>query len=228
LIGSGSNRDQIEDFGFNPILFRDPYNAVPVNPQRSQYLAIRFRRGNESAKTLKEFKGTLSLPFRIEGELLNIDKPVEAAGKTARSGIGASLNLASVKRSDSGELKMELSVDLPNEVMPSRFNLLQFAGNAKFQAGMFGGAQQITTKQKHLNNSGEYMGISLLDANDKTIALKMVRDETVSMSGDGMKIKMLLIAKLANDAPEPARLVFRALYATSVEVPFAFHDLTLQ
>ena len=162
--------------------------------------------------------------------MFTFDNPVKAAGKVARHGTGGNMAIGPVERTEGGELKVEVTIDLPSEVTPPNFSLsglMATGGGGRQWAGGMVNNMQSTATDARPTSEKEHLGVSILDSQGTKLSLKRVRDESVSQGGDGMKMKMTLIANLAKDAPDPSRLVFRT-YPSSVEVSFAFKDVVLQ
>ncbi|MFL5328002.1 MAG: hypothetical protein ACJ8C4_03750 [Gemmataceae bacterium] len=224
VIGGSAERERDDDF---PVFMMSPFNQMPQDTRRSYYLPVRFRRGNEAAKTLREVAGTLSLSFRVEDELLTLTNPMQGVGKSARCSLGASLTLLAAERTPEGELKLDLNLESPADVTPQNFNLNQL-GRAQMQMGGMGGWSMTATAEKlKLPDVSEYCGISIIDAAGKRIPISMLREIQASQGTDGIKAKLSMIAKLPKDALAPARIVFRAQHPSTIEVPFTFKDVPI-
>jgi hypothetical protein len=224
VVGTNAERNADDEF---PMFMMSPYNQMPQDTRRSHYLPLRFRRGNESAKTLREVTGTLSLSFRVEDELLTLTNPMQAVGKSARCSLGASLTLLAAERTPEGELKLDLNLESPADVSPQNFNIGQL-GRAQMQMGGMGGWSMTATAEKfRLADVLEYCGISIIDAAGKRIPISMLREIQASQGTDGIKAKMSMIAKLPKEAADPVRIVFRAQHPSTIEVPFTFKDVPI-
>jgi hypothetical protein len=198
--------------------------------QPSQFVPLRFRKGELPARSLRDVAGVLTLPLRASGTVAVVDNPLSAVGTTVRSAHG-SLTLNAAERTAGGDFKLEVSLDLPPGVesaWPFPGNRAVGAGNVqmRFQNGAF--VQQLNGPPANLPGGvNDFMGLSLADADGKRLRAHNVHQQQVNSSADGMRIRLGLTFRPSDEAREPARLTFTAVYPTTVEVPFAFAELPL-
>jgi len=199
-------------------------------PQRSQYLALRFRKGDRPSKSLKELNGTLSLPLRVNGTIVSVDSPLKAVGKTFRGDHGT-MTIHTAEVNDKGEVKVDVSLDLLPDVSPSILSGVNRVAMQNVQIQMQGGGivQNINGGATNLpNGMVEYMGLAMTDVEGKRFNAAQVFQHQSTLGGmDGNKMRIGLLFRPGKDVGQAARLAFNGSHSASVETEFRFADLPL-
>lgn len=194
----------------------------PGPTHRSQYVSLRFRRGEKPTRVLRDVTGTLTLPLRMAGEVVAIDNPLAAPGKSARAANG-SMTIHSASRTNSGDVKFDVSIELP----PGIESAWPIAGNMqmRFQNGAM--VQQLNGAAALSGGPTDYMGLSLSDASGHRFRAAHVSQQQVSYTADGIRVRLGLTYRSGKGTSAPSRLTYSAMYPTTVELPFAFSELPM-
>jgi len=203
----------------------------PALVQRRQFVPLRFRKGELPARSLRDVTGVLTLPLRSTGTVAALDNPLTAVGKTVHSANG-SMTLNAAERTAAGDVRLEVSLELPPGVesaWPFGGNRAAIAGNVqmRFQNGAL--VQQLNGAPANLPGGvNDFMGLSLSDADGNRFRAQNVHQQQVTHSGDGTRIRLGLTFRPGKGGHEAARLTFSAVCPETVEVPFTFAEVALQ
>lgn len=184
--------------------------------QRNRIVALRVTRGDKPAEAIRELKGTLSLPVRVKGVVVAIDKPVQNPGNPVRGKNGFTLLVEAAQKADNGDVRLNIVLDMPVDAPESLWALNRFGGVVVMPG------RRLQAREQRM----EFPGFALEDAKGQHYAV-----ETTSPQGDnggeGVRARLTLICKPPKDAGPPARLTYSASIATALEVPFRLADLPM-
>src|SRR5439155_5195430 len=85
---------------------------VPPELGALRLVNVRLKRGEKPAKTLKELSGTINAQALAQTEALaSVDNILKAAGKTAKSKDGGSLQVQTIDKLDNGDIQVKLALE---------------------------------------------------------------------------------------------------------------------
>lgn len=217
-----------EMFFINNMMIGNSFGAGFM-PQRSHYVALRLRKGEQPTRMLKELNGTLTLPLRVNGVLVAVDSPLKSIGQTVRGNYG-SMTIHAAERNDKGEVKVDVSLEMAPDVMNfTGLNRVVAMQNVQVQVQGAAIVQNISGGPANLPGSQtDYMGLALSDETGKRFNVAQVLQHQSTMGGaDGTKLRLSLVFRPGKEVGEATRLSFTGSHPASVETEFHFADLTL-
>jgi hypothetical protein len=225
----------VDDHGQNLTVAPDPGLAANPNtptawglvttPSANRQVQVRLKRGDKQAKTLKELQGTISAQTLTGTEpLVVVDNVLKAAGKSAKSKDGGSLEVLAVDRQAGGEVRL-------------RLRLHDLAGRNP-NGGIFvpRGALQIQQFQVRVQAGGNVVALgneaaglpSLFDANGFSYELIQIPSRSMRAANGQVSEEMTLVYRAHPGLGDPTRLVLSGKRTVSLEVPFTLRNVPLQ
>ncbi len=174
---------------------------------------IRLKKGDKTAKTLREISGTVTAQILgKEQPLITVTNVLQSASKTIQCAGGGSIKVIDVTKGENGEITIHCEVDMPPGI-PSINDLVNAAVAGQLQ-GQLPGPSPVS------------QALSLLD--DKREVIPRTRIQTqIARGPNGIVLHNILTFTPAKGQGEPATLVYAVRKSVTVEVPFALKDVPL-
>ncbi len=211
----------------NMFIANQNVGAPSNNAVRNQFVALRIRKGTGVSKSLREVTGTIALPVRVNAELVAMEQPMKAAGKTVREEFGE-ITVHSIDKTSDGNIKLDVSVVYPHDVRMSSMAgipnaaMVNFRGNGAVLPAAAGSAPIPG------NGKSEILGISLREANGNRLLITSYVQPSINHGNDGMRVRTTMMFHLSKDAVDPTRLSVNGSHAASVEVAFTLKNVPVQ
>jgi hypothetical protein len=171
---------------------------------------VRLRKGEQEARSLKEVSGTLTASIQSPPlEVVVVKDPLKAQGRTFAGEFKGSIKVLKAAN-DGGALRLVIDVTPPEKVVPDHNphklvtrTVLPFSKDA---GPLF---------------TGPVNGLALISDNGVVLAchLKLQRGSTSEFE---------IVCPPDREAGAPARLVFLARKAATVDIPFTLKDVPLR
>ncbi|MFO0879287.1 MAG: HEAT repeat domain-containing protein [Gemmataceae bacterium] len=218
------------------------YYASAPNGLHHHHL-VRLTKGDRESSRLKQLEGTISAQILLERqEILSIDAPAKAQGKTFKGKTGGEIEITSVTRQDDGTIQIEFDYT-PAEGMypetryarPRAVPGVNAAVPPMPAAGPAGAMPAIAVLPGTLATFYTPWGLTLVD--DKGELLQAAIHPNYRKGRGGVVAPGALTGKNAfvatyrpaKGAPaEPARLVYTARKMVPVSIPFKLRDVDLK
>lgn len=205
-------------------LNRAIYSSTAAAPMQCQ---LRLKKGEKPSKTLTELKGNLTVQAMSTTQtLVQVDKILQAAGRTVNGANGCSLQIQGMEKQKNGTYRLQLHLDLP----PGANAANPLNGAIQAQAGM---VQQI---QIQINggvvvgnmNPNHTAGLpELFDAKGQKYQLVNMPSRSLRVVNGAVSQTVTLVFRGYEGLGEPDRLVLTGQRTVTVQVPFAFRDVPL-
>jgi hypothetical protein len=200
------------------------------SPARPGPIALRLKRGEKPAKSLRELTGTVTTQLYLSEVVATVDRPAAAVGTTVAGERDVTLKLIDWSRHMGGEVRVTVEVQMP-QVGLSAVALqgqLQLAMLARLQP--LGGVANRQGSSKAAPpfspaSGTDYEGLSLEDRHGRRLPVVGGSRELKS-APHGYSIQILASFRAENDA-EPARLVLTLPRPVLIDVPFTLKDVPL-
>ena len=193
--------------------------------------AIRLKRGDKQAKSLKELSGSLSLEVLMpSGPLVAVDNVLKAVGRTVRGEAGHTMTVQSLTKPAGGDYEVKVKLEAPSD---ADARLVALAG---LRGGRVLRVQRVLARVNGKNVVVERVsGASpeelpvLLDAQGKpfTLVNPPARTGDVNFNGATQTRQMTLLFRPGAGQGEPARLVLNGRRRETIQVPFTLRDVPL-
>jgi hypothetical protein len=198
---------------------------TPYDLAHQQTVVLRLKTGEKRARALKEISGTINAQALSPAEtLIAVDNVLKSAGKKIEGKNGGSLELASIKKEENGDYRLQVRLESPGGQNP--FNGLALVpavpagGPIQIQVQVIGNVQVVNT----LTSPGVP---ALLDGKGKAYQLVQIPSRSVrGMNGAFTQVLTLVFRANAGQG-EPASLVLTGRHPVSLSVAFHFENVPL-
>ena len=200
------------------LIVQDVLNEVGQG-SASHHLPVRLKLDKDSAKKLRELRGTISAQVQTPPEpLMKVDDVVKAVGQAVNGPDGHALKVLEAERRPDGELKLRVEVQTPS---PAGMRGMVFVRGARFLRVNNG--QMVIMDSA---GSSTPKGLAVQDAAGKNLPVTRMETRT-SQRGNELVQEYQLSCKGPANATEPARLVYTGQRTTVIQVPFTLTDVPL-
>jgi hypothetical protein len=199
-----------------------------------RYAILRLKLGEKHAKRLKELSGTVSASMLAPPEdLVTVDNILKAKGKSVKGKAGGSIEIIDVTKHEGGDIEVQFKMEnppagggfgavvpgpAPRVILPPKVPAMP----AQIQVQIGGGVARPAIAYP----SAAPGGISLQDA--KGTAFQVVRTQVKgSFDGKVFTQEHTMVFRGQKDQGEAVRLVYSGRRTVTVQIPFAFKNVTL-
>jgi hypothetical protein len=194
-------------------------NSVPITGKSSAHegipgpIALRLRRGEKPAKSLKEVAGTLVALVQTPHEtLVRMDDILKATGKTVKIAQGGHVKVVEVAHKD-GEVRLKLNVEAP----PTS---LDDGVKPPINATIIINGEEVGKRKNALGAKS----FTLLDGKGKPFTIAKATDTGVRV---GQASEVELIFQANDKQGTPTSFLYQGRRTALVEVPFTLRNVTL-
>jgi hypothetical protein len=189
---------------------------------------VRLEQGDRPARQLKELSGVISAQVRSAPEaIFTVENILKAAGQSSKGDGGGKITVADATREDSGEVTLQIEIELPPDVSPAGSGAVEnvplpVAGG--FRRG--GAGFQGRGANPRGNLGAPTAGFRLLDDRGQVLPLS-VQQVRGQANGEEITWQVTLTHKMGAGQGEPAKLAFYGSRTVTLDIPFKLENVPL-
>jgi hypothetical protein len=210
--GPGINRRTQPSFGIG-------------NPRE---VLVHLEQGDRPAKRLQELSGFIAAQVRAAPEaLFTVDHILKAAGQSIKGDGGGQLTVVDATREDSGEVTLQIEIELPADVAPAAVGGVENVGmpGPGGPRRAVGGFQGRGGNPRGMQGSPAG-GFRLLDDKGTVLPLS-VQQVRGQANGEAVTWQLTLAHKREAGQGEPAKLAFHGSRTLTLDIPFMLKEVAL-
>ena len=187
-------------------------------PSAAHTVTVHLDKGAKTAAELRKLSGVLLVQGWNEPEtLVSIDKILNATGHTAKAGDGRTVEIRSVEKLPTGDIRIKMAATNPNSGIGMIGNANIVINGMNLNSLNFGGTDPLTRCQP-----------KLLDISGKAYAMPNVADDQVEFAnGQAAAHTITYVFHPQAGQGDPAQLTFSGQRLVTFRVPFTLKDVPL-